>query len=82
MVNVVDDARTPEDPTEDFQPVCVTGDTNGDAILDTGEIWIYISIGVVDYKVTDGLYTNTATVTGVVPDTESTVTDWDSNSHQ
>ena len=66
--NVVldDDNGTPTIPTDDFMAVFVSGDTDGDGILDLNETWIFEATGFV---ATVGQYTNwaTATVTPVTP---------------
>src|SRR4030095_9799600 len=59
---ISDDFGTPADAADDFEPVYVSGDTNGDGFLDVGETWIYTSQGVVDYSVVPGPYTNTVVV--------------------
>ncbi|HVK13697.1 MAG TPA: hypothetical protein VM597_33430, partial [Gemmataceae bacterium] len=46
VISIVDDAGTPADPTDDFTPVYVHGDSNGNNLLDPGEVWLYTSAGV------------------------------------
>ncbi|MGH3049730.1 MAG: beta strand repeat-containing protein [Gaiellaceae bacterium] len=45
IVSITDDNGTPFDTSDDFTPVYVSGDTNGNGLLDPGETWIYTSAG-------------------------------------
>lgn len=58
---LVDDSGTPLDPSDDFNPVFVTGDDNDDDLLDPGETWVYTFSG----PALPGQYANVAIVTGV-----------------
>ena len=60
-VDVVDDNSTPENAGDDFSPVFVDGDTNGDGVLDIGEAWTYTA----SHVVTAGQYTNVAVATAI-----------------
>jgi hypothetical protein len=71
-VTVVDDSGTPDDPADDFGPTLVSGDDNGDNILDLAEIWLYQATGSVKL----GQYANVGQVSGVGPD-DITVMDQD-----
>jgi hypothetical protein len=42
-----DDAGTPDDPSDDFTPQYLSGDINGDGLLDTNEVWLFTSEDVV-----------------------------------
>ncbi|MEO7006881.1 MAG: hypothetical protein ABI065_07595, partial [Terrimesophilobacter sp.] len=66
--SVVDDQGT-TNTADDFSPTYVSGDTNGNGLLDPGETWLYTSSGVVTYRAVAGQYTNTATVTATEPRT-------------
>lgn len=59
-VVVTDDNGTPLDTSDDFHPVYVSGDTDGDSKLDTTETWIFSASGTAGV----GEYTNIATVAG------------------
>jgi hypothetical protein len=63
-VVVVDDAGTPGDTIDDFNPTFVGGDTSGDGVLDVGETWTYTFDGVAQL----GEYANIATVNGTAAD--------------
>ena len=67
-VGLVDDNGTPNNPADDFVPTYLSGDLNGNGLLDVGETWLYTASGVA----ISGLYCNTATVsaTGVASDTD------------
>ncbi len=65
-IAVVDDNGTPADPADDFPGTYMSGDTNGDNILDLTETWIFAATRPL---VTSGQYNNTAVVTGQGPDT-------------
>jgi hypothetical protein len=60
-VVVTDDNGTPDNPTDDFAPVFVSGDNNKNGILDKNETWIYQAARTAP----TGLYRNVARVTGV-----------------
>jgi hypothetical protein len=60
-VTVVDDAGTPGDPADDFAATFVSGDTNGDGLLDPGETWRFTASGVARA----GQYENRAVAAGV-----------------
>lgn len=53
IVSILDDNATPLDPSDDFTPVYVGGDTNHNQLLDPGEVWLYTAAGVPGR--TDGL---------------------------
>ncbi|MFW5664967.1 MAG: DUF7507 domain-containing protein, partial [Coleofasciculus sp.] len=59
-VSVTDDNGTVNDTSDDFTPTYVSGDTDGDNILDVGETWTYEASGTS----TAGEYSNLGTVTG------------------
>src|SRR2546423_95679 len=59
-VVVVDDNGTPGNPADDFSPIFIGGDANGNGQLDPTETWTYIATHIA----TMGQYTNFATVTG------------------
>jgi len=59
-VLVTDDNGTPLDTSDDFHPVYVSGDTDGDSKLDTTETWTFSANGTAGI----GEYTNIATVVG------------------
>jgi uncharacterized repeat protein (TIGR01451 family) len=60
---VTDDNGTPLDPSNDFNPTFIGGDSNGNGVLDPGEIWIYTASGTVG----SGQYGNVGKVTGEDP---------------
>ena len=60
---VVDDNGTPGDLSDDFSPAYVSGDADGDGLLDVSETWIYETIGSAEI----GQYANLASVTGMDP---------------
>lgn len=73
-VVVVDDAGTPGDTGDDFEPIFVGGDDGNDGILSPGEIWYYEAAGTAVL----GQYENIATVTAQTDDDSQTeVTDND-----
>jgi hypothetical protein len=45
-VVVRDDNGTPLDPTDDFYPVYVSGDENGNGLLDPCETWVFTATGI------------------------------------
>ncbi|UWQ93699.1 hypothetical protein K3727_21740 (plasmid) [Rhodobacteraceae bacterium M382] len=65
LTNVVltDDAGTPTDPSDDFDPVFVSGDANNDGVLDTNETWLFSA----SENAILGGYVNVATVTAFDP---------------
>ncbi len=65
-VNLFDDAGTSEDTSDDFEPVRLSGDSNGNDLLDPSEVWLYSSAPVVDHTVILGDYVNTATVSATL----------------
>ena len=56
-----DDAGTPADMSDDFTPVFVSGDDNGNDLLDPGEIWLYSATGIAP----EGDYENIATAVAI-----------------
>ena len=62
-----DDNGTPWDPTDDFTPRLLSGDTDGDGLLDLNETWMFTSEGVVVVRAAPGIHTNTVTVEVVTP---------------
>ncbi len=60
-VVLTDDAGTPDDTGDDFDPTFTGGDTNSDGLLDTDETWLYEATGTAE----EGLYANFAEVTGL-----------------
>ena len=70
-VIVTDDSGTPGDPSDDFNPAFVSGDGNGDGVLDIDETWVFSA----SRTVTRGQFTNVAMV-GSGP-----VSDHDSSNH-
>jgi hypothetical protein len=73
-VGVVDDEGTPSKSNDDFAPLYVSGDANGNGLLDPGEAWLFTSAGVVSAKAKSGQYTSTAHVTGTVVGSEPGLT--------
>ena len=65
-VVVTDDNKTPDDPTDDFNPIFEGGDTNGDGLLDVDETWIYSA----SEDAVVGQQTNKATVSANLDDLE------------
>jgi hypothetical protein len=62
-VEVVDDAGTPADATDDFFATYDGGDANGDDVLDLTEVWAYSA----SRMAVEGVYRNTAAVTATTP---------------
>ena len=60
ITRLLDDAGTPADPSDDFLPIFTSGDTDGDGLLDSDELWLYLFSGIVQA----GRYSNLATVEG------------------
>ncbi|MGH3370352.1 MAG: Calx-beta domain-containing protein, partial [Nocardioidaceae bacterium] len=81
IVSIVDDDGTPIDTSDDFTPVLVGGDANGNGLLDVGEVWQYTSAGAVTYTAVAGQYTNRVRVDARVPATTQTVFDTDRTWH-
>lgn len=63
-VSVIDDAGTPGTPGDDFTATYVSGDTNGNAILEIGETWLFTSPAAESVTVSAGQYRNIATALG------------------
>jgi len=63
-VIVTDDNGT-TDPADDIVPTYVSGDTNGDNLLDVDETWTYTATGTA----VEGQSSNSATVNGTGPET-------------
>ena len=61
-----DDHGTPGDTNDDFTPIFLGGDADGDGLLDVGETWIYEASTVVSA----GQYTNLGAVTGTPVDAD------------
>src|SRR5262249_54783209 len=68
ITGITDDNGTPTVGTDDFIPVYVSGDTNGNGLLDVGEVWLYRATTVVHY----GPYLNAASVGAKQPTTGQT----------
>ncbi len=64
-VTVTDDAGTPGVPADDISAAFVSGDANGDSLLNPGETWTFTASGIQPVD----LYTNIADVSGTAPDT-------------
>ncbi len=64
ITSLLDDNGTPSNPADDFRPVYLRGDTNGNGLLDIGEVWVFTSQAVAGATSTapDGTLANTATV--------------------
>src|SRR5829696_2717915 len=60
ITRLLDDAGTLADASDDFEPAFDGGDTDGDGLLDAGELWRYLAHGLVQA----GRYVNLATVEG------------------
>ena len=75
-VAVVDDNGTAGDPTDDFVPTFIGGDTNGNNQLDLTEVWTYTATR----DATLGLHFNVSDVSGV-DDQGELVTDTDPSNH-
>ena len=78
-VNLRDDAGTAANG-DDFAPVYVSGDTDGDGAVDPGETWLFTSVGARAHLVTPGPYVNRATASSSTPD-GGTVSDDDPSHH-
>ncbi|UZJ27067.1 hypothetical protein RHODO2019_19095 (plasmid) [Rhodococcus antarcticus] len=65
ITSIVDDNGTPT-TADDVTPVYVSGDTNGNGLLDPGETWLYTAVGVsgAPQTVTAGGHLDTVTVQG------------------
>jgi hypothetical protein len=75
-VTVVDDNGTPADTSDDFNPEYVSGDDNGDDLLDLTETWLYQATSTVKL----GQYRNIGSVSGMDPN-GTEVTDRDPSHH-
>ncbi len=60
VVAFTDDAGTTSDPTDDWTPVLVSGDTDGDGLIDTTETWTFEHTGETAVA---NQYTNLAVIT-------------------
>jgi hypothetical protein len=65
-ITLVDDNGTPGDTSDDLTPTLISGDANGDNLLDVTETWVFQAT----HTVTTGAYSNQATVTGTDPEGE------------
>ncbi|MGB5761176.1 MAG: hypothetical protein WBM58_01350, partial [Sedimenticolaceae bacterium] len=65
---LTDDNKTPNDPSDDFNPIYVEGD-DGDGLLEVGENWIYTASETAG----EGLNTNIGTVTGITASGQTTI---------
>ena len=77
ITSLVDDHGTPGVASDDFTPIYVGGDANGNGLLDVGETWLYTSVGALTHVVGTAGYANTAKVTAFESRTSQTVTDDD-----
>ena len=59
----------------------ISGDNNGNGLLDPNETWLFSTAGVVSYSVQEGLYTNIAFVTAT-DEAGGPVSAWDANNHE
>ena len=83
-ITIIDDAGTPANAADNFNPTFVSGDTNSNNRLDVGETWTYTGTRVV----TAGQYTNIGTASGTPLDATGTAiaglaqaTDTDPSNH-
>ncbi len=78
LTNIVltDDNGTPANTSDDFSPTRISGDTDGDNELDVSETWVFQAIRTV----TEGSYTNSATVRGDDPN-DTLVSASDASAH-
>ena len=60
LTRIIDDAGSPADPDDDFEPIFDGGDTDGDGLIDVGEVWRFHFDGIVE----PGRYVNLVTVEG------------------
>jgi hypothetical protein len=67
---IVDDHGTPGAAGDDFSPAYVSGDVDGDGLLDLGETWLFRSP---TFTAQSGGYANTAVVTATEPRTGQSV---------
>jgi hypothetical protein len=89
VVDSVRDNAGTSATSDDFLPKYVSGDTDGDGLLDPDEVWTYTSEGATTvsggtfagYQVVAGQYTNTATVLAHGQATNMSQTDFDRNNH-
>src|SRR5262249_14708246 len=60
----IDEKRSAANPSDDVRPVSLSGDTNGNGVLDVGEVWHFTSQGVPGAAnvAVPGSHTNTVTV--------------------
>ena len=67
ITSIVDDNATRSSTADDFTPIYVSGDTNGNHMLDPGETWTYTSQGVTGAPTTlpNGSFENTVKVVGL-----------------
>ena len=79
-ITVTDDFGTASNPADDFSPTYVSGDANGDHLIDPNEVWLFTSAGARSYAVKAGQYVNVARVSAMAPD-GSLVTDTDRSNH-
>ena len=80
-VGSITDDRGTLSTADDFHPAFVSGDSNGNTLLDPGEIWLYSSAGVATYSVVAGQYSNTATVVVSEPHTGGQASASDISNH-
>ncbi len=77
-VVVTDDNGSPGDPSDDFSPGFVNGDSNGNGKLDLGETWTYSATRTIPLGAPDP-FTNRATVTATSVGSVSAVADNDTH---
>jgi uncharacterized repeat protein (TIGR01451 family) len=81
-VTITDDAGTAGTLADDFVPVYVSGDTNSNARLELGEVWLYESPTSENLVATPGAYVNVVTVAGTSVNNSSIIpTDTDTANH-
>ena len=80
VISIVDDAGTPDDTSDDFMPVYITGDDDNDRLLDQDEIWLFTSESVITHEVVKGDYTNKVEVIARVAGGTTLVLDTDTAS--
>jgi hypothetical protein len=78
-VEVIDDAGTPGDNSDDFSPTFTGGDDSNDGLLDTDETWTYSKLFTIPQGASDP-FTNTVTVTANASGNEQETTD-DQDTH-
>ncbi|HEY5224285.1 MAG TPA: hypothetical protein VIJ18_14710, partial [Microbacteriaceae bacterium] len=74
-VTLTDDNGTPDNLADDLTPVYVSGDTNGNGLLDPGEVWLFKAT----HLVRAGAYNNVVRASGTLTATTPTVTVWSSD---